>query len=156
MKYECFSSFLLIKLFTALCPWGDTTKLHCFFHFALFITYHFERSLLLFKQKTKIFFCRIDVFTLSYYSHCSSNPSWHDYAPVERINLHTFFRFHFNHNNHGCWRRRWLPFILPELLNGSKPRKIQLDGTSTGTRTELYFQSDFLAANWVTEFTQRR
>lgn len=68
-------------------------------------------------EEKKIFFCGIDVFTLSYYSHCSHSSSWHDYAPVESINLHTFFLFHPNHNNHGCWWR--LPFPSTSWYEGA-------------------------------------
>lgn len=96
---------------------GAGHNLHCFFYLALFIPYYFDWSLLLFSRRKKIFFCGIDVFTLSYYSHCSHSSSWHDYAPVESINLHTFFLFHPNHNNHGCWWR--LPFPSTSWYEGA-------------------------------------
>lgn len=123
------------------------TKLHRFFHFALFIPYYILWLITFIVQQNKIFFCGKDVFTLSYYSHCSSGSSWHDYAPVESINLHIFFRFHPNHNN-GCWRR--LLFLLPAGMVKFSLMAFPL------ALAQNYFQSDEKAANWVTSFTQRR
>lgn len=123
------------------------TKLHRFFHFALFIPYYILWLITFIVQQNKIFFCGKDVFTLSYYSHCSSGCSWHDYAPVESINLHIFFRFHPNHNN-GCWRR--LLFLLPAGMVKFSLMAFPL------ALAQNYFQSDEKAANWVTSFTQRR